>query len=529
MRRPCAASHDHVLIFHPAWSTTSSLEHQIPAWKLGIGVEKRCCQATKPSALGYRTRRSPAIGCTLSDMADDRTAKDSPGNAQGPALKRVLGPKLLLFFVMGDILGTSIYALTGKVAGRVGGALWAPFLLAFVVALLTACSYLELVGKYPKAGGAPLYVHRAFGVPFVTFMVVFTVMCSGITSASAAAQAFGGQYMEEIVGRIPSLPIVIGFVLVLTALNLRGVSESVKANVVLTCVELSGLAIVIATGVYALVFGSNDPGFNPAPERLTQFSSENGPLLALTSATALAFFAMVGFEDSVNMAEETKNPVKTFPRAVLLALSITAAIYLLVALLASTLVPTEELKNTDAPLLLVVKSAVPAFPPVIFSLIALFAVTNTALMNMLMASRLLYGMANEQVIPKQLGKVHPTRRTPWVSILFTSILAIILVSSLDIEDLGSTTSLLLLAVFALVNIAVLALRREKVDHAHFTAPTWVPVLGAASCAFLASPLSGRPSTEYLIAGALLGIGVVFWLINRVVTGKTRFNVERLSR
>ncbi|RRO17659.1 amino acid permease [Saccharopolyspora rhizosphaerae] len=456
------------------------------------------------------------------------TAKDSPSNAQGPALKRVLGPKLLLFFVVGDILGTSIYALTGKVAGRVGGALWAPFLLAFVVAFLTACSYLELVGKYPRAGGAPLYVHRAFGVPFVTFMVVFTVMCSGITSASAAAQAFGGEYLEELVGHIPSLPIVIGFVLVLMAINLRGVSESVKANVVLTCVELSGLAIVILSGVYALVLGSSDPVFNPTPARLTQFNNEGGPLLAITSATALAFFAMVGFEDSVNMAEETKNPTRTFPRAVLLALSITAAIYLAVALLTATLVPTEELKNTDAPLLLVVKTAVPWFPPVIFSIIALSAVTNTALMNMLMASRLLYGMANEGVIPKQLGKVHTSRATPWVSILFTSILAIALVSSLEIEDLGSTTSLLLLAVFALVNVAVLVLRREKVEHPHFTAPTWVPVLGAASCLFLASPLSGRPVSEYLIAGALLGIGLVFWLVNYFVTGRTRFNVERMS-
>ena len=210
-------------------------------------------------------------------------------------------------------------------------------------------------------------------------------------------------------------------------------------------------------------------------------------------------------------------------------MSITAAIYLAVALITSTLVPTEELSNTDAPLLLVVKGAAPWFPPVVFSIIALFAVTNTALMNMLMASRLLYGMASEKVIPKQFGKVHPTRRTPWVSILFTSILALALVSSLEIEDLGSTTSLLLLAVFALVNIAVLVLRRDKAAHQHFRAPTWVPALGAVSCVFFASPLSGRPLDEYLIAGVLLGIGVLFWVVNYLVTGRARFNVERLIR
>jgi basic amino acid/polyamine antiporter, APA family len=464
-------------------------------------------------------------------MANETTV-NAPGGAHEPGLKKVMGPKLLLFFVVGDILGTTIYSLTGKVAGKVGGALWVPFLVAFVVAFLTAFSYLELVGKYPRAGGAPLYVHKAFGIHFVTFLIAFAVMCSGITSASSAAQAFSGDYLTGIFGdgvEPYSWMVALGFLLLLAAINFRGVGESVKMNVVLTCVELSGLAIVIVFGLIAIFGGSHSADIAPDPSRLTQFDTDTSPLLAVTSATALAFFAMVGFEDSVNMAEETKEPSKNFPRALLLGMVITATIYLVIAVITSTLVPTAELAESDGPLLLVVKAAAPWFPPILFSLIALFAVTNTALINMLMASRLVYGMANEGVVPSVFGKVHKGRRTPWVSILFTSIIAVILVSSLEISDLGSTTSLLLLVVFAVVNVAVLVLRKDEVEHDHFKAPTWVPVLGALTCAFFASPLSGRPATEYIIAGILLGIGVIFWLINYLVKGKTDFRAESLSK
>lgn len=464
-------------------------------------------------------------------MANEQTVNDTaPGGAQEPGLKKVMGPKLLLFFVVGDILGTTIYSLTGKVAGLVGGALWIPFLVSFVVAFLTAFSYLELVGKYPKAGGAPLYVHKAFGIHFLTFLIAFAVMCSGITSASSAAQAFSGDYLDAIFGEgVPSLLVALGFVLLLAAVNFRGVGESVKMNVVLTCIELTGLLIVIGCGLWAIFVGNSNPDLVPDPSRLGQLNTETTPLLAITSATALAFFAMVGFEDSVNMAEETRNPTKNFPRALLLGLAITASIYLVIALITSTLVPTDELAGSSGPLLLVVQAAAPWFPPVVFSIIALFAVTNSALINMLMASRLVYGMANEGIVPAVFGKVHRARRTPWVSILFTSIIALILVSLLDIGSLGSTTSLLLLAVFAVVNVAVLVLRKDKVEHEHFKAPTWVPVLGAILCAFFASPLSGRPATEYYIAGALLGIGVIFWLINYFIKGQTKFDAEALNK
>jgi amino acid transporter len=436
-----------------------------------------------------------------------------------PSLKRAIGPKLLFFFVLGDILGTGIYALIGSVAGQIGGALWLPFLLAFGVAFLTAFSYLELVGKYPRAAGAALYTQRAFGVPFLTFLVAFAVMSSGITSAGAAARAFAATYLQPF-APWPVLPVAIGFLIVLGLINFRGVAESVKINLVLTGIELSGLLIVIAIGVYAVGNGQGEPS------RLLEIDTADRNLLqAISAATSLAFFAMVGFEDSVNMVEECRDPARIFPRSLLSGLIAAGLIYALVALTASLLVPAEALSaaRSDA-LLKVVAVGAPGFPLKVFAGIGLLAVINSALINMLMASRLLYGMANERILPPVFGAVHASRRTPWVSILFTTAIAVGLVAAAGedgVRKLGGTTALLLLCVFTGVNIACLVLRREKVEHVHFRAPSWAPVLGAILCGYLALPvLSGRPASDYAIALTLLGVGAVLWGINRWWIGRT---------
>ncbi|MGW6459968.1 APC family permease [Streptomyces sp. NPDC055078] len=437
-------------------------------------------------------------------------APEAP-DAEGP-LKRAIGPKLLILFVIGDILGTGIYATTGKVAGKVGGALWLPFVIGFAVALLTAASYVELVGKYPKAAGAALYTQKAFKVPFLTFIIAFMVMCSGLSSASAAARAFSGDYFQEFTDAIPATLLAILFILVLAALNLRGVSESVKTNVVLTIVELTGLAIVLAVGAWAVLSGDGEPS------RLTEFEAGGGYALftSVLGATALGFFAFVGFEDSVNMAEETKDPVRTFPRAIFLGVGVTGTIYVLVALASSLLVDHRTLESSSGPLLEVVKAGGIDFPPKLFALIALFALTNTALINIMMASRLCYGMANERILPRAMARVLPGRCTPVVGILFVSLLAVGLVSTGEIEGLGDTTAFLLLCVFATVNIAVLVLRRDPVAHRHFRTPTALPVLGAITAVVLASPLADREAEVYVRAGVLLAIGVGLWGVNKVV-------------
>ncbi|MEU5835750.1 APC family permease [Streptomyces diacarni] len=441
-------------------------------------------------------------------------APRGPGRPEEPALKRAIGPKLLILFVIGDILGTGIYATTGKVAGKVGGALWLPFAIGFVVALLTAASYVELVGKYPKAAGAALYTQRAFKVPFLTFIVAFMVMCSGLSSASAAALAFSGDYLDELTnGALPSTLMAILFVLALAALNLRGVSESVKANVVLTLIEITGLAIILGIGLYAALSGDGDPA------RLSDLET-GGTGYALFSgvlgATALGFFAFVGFEDSVNMAEETVDPQRTFPRGIFLGVAVTGTVYVLVALVSSLLVPTSTLEKSSGPLLEVVKAGGVDFPHELFAVIALFAVSNSALINIMMASRLCYGMANERILPRAMGRVLPGRRTPIVGIVFVTLLAVGLVSTGEIAGLGDTTSFLLLCVFAVVNVAVLVLRRDRVEQHHFRAPTAVPVLGAVTALILASPLADREPGVYIRAGVLVLIGVALWAVNKLV-------------
>jgi basic amino acid/polyamine antiporter, APA family len=444
-------------------------------------------------------------------------AADTPPGAGGPApateLRRVLGPGLLLLFVVGDILGTGIYALTGQVAGEVGGVVWLPFLVAFAVAIVTAFSYLELVTKYPRAAGAALYTHKAFGIHFVTFMVAFTVMCSGVTSAATASRAFAanvGEALEVTLDAGAGVTLVaLGFMALVGAINLRGVRESVRANVLLTCVELSGLLIVIGVGAWALLGGEGDLS------RTTDLDTGGHATAfgAVTAGAALAFFAMVGFEDSVNMAEETKDPVRVFPRVMLAGLCLTALVYVLVSLAAVALVTPANLSRGDTPLLQVVEAGAPAFPLRLFAVITLFAVANTALINMLMASRLVYGMSRESVLPPLLGRVHPTRRTPWTAIIFTTLVAAGLITFVgEVPALGGTTALLLLGVFTVVNIAVLVLRRDRVDHEHFRAPTILPVVGAVACAYLATPLTGRDAEQYRIAGALLALGVVLWAI-----------------
>ena len=453
-------------------------------------------------------------------MTDVPVNAGTQSSSVEPSLHRVMGPWLLLLFIVGDILGTGIYALTGQVAKQVGGVVWLPFVVAFVVALVTAFSYLELVTKYPKAAGAALYTHKAFGIHFVTFIVAFAVMCSGITSASTASRAFAANMSSAMGLNLSAVGITatgLVFMAIIAAVNFRGVGESVKANVVLTCVELTGLLIIIVIGLWAIGLGQGDVS------RVVQFrtNADGGMFWSVIAATTLAFFAMVGFEDSVNMAEECKDPTRHFPKVLLAGLAITGLIYVLVSISAITLVAPEQLGEGETPLLQVVQQGAPNFPLWIFGFITMFAVANSALINMLMASRLVYGMSREHVLPPLLGKVHKTRRTPYVAIGFTSLLAFALITFVgEVPALGGTTALLLLCVFTVVNVAVLVLRRDPVDHQHFRTPTILPILGAVFCAFLTGPWTGRAVVQYQVAGVLLGVGVVLWLVTIMINRKT---------
>jgi APA family basic amino acid/polyamine antiporter len=472
------------------------------------------------------TKFNPATSMAAADRQGGNMSQTETVEQQ-TQLRRVIGPGLLLLFVIGDILGTGVYALTGDVAAEVGGAAWLPFLVAFLIATITAFSYLELVTKYPQAAGAALYAHKAFGVQFVTFLVAFVVMCSGITSASTASRFFAANFTTAFNldwGRVGIATVAVLFMAMLAVVNLRGVGESVKLNVVLTIIEITGLALVILVGLWAFAGGAA-VDFS----RVVAFdtATDKNAFLAVTTATSLAFFAMVGFEDSVNMAEETKDPVKTFPKVLLSGLTIAGIVYVVVAVVAVALVPVGELAASDTPLVEVVKAGAPGLPiEDILPFISMFAVSNTALINMLMASRLIYGMSRQYVLPPVLGTVHPVRRTPWVAIVFTTLIAFGLIiyvtafaNSNAIAVLGGTTSLLLLAVFAMVNIAVLVLRRDvAATGGYFKTPTVLPVIGFIASLYLVTPLSGRPVQQYVLALILIGIGIALFglttLINR---------------
>ena len=445
----------------------------------------------------------------------EASATPVPGTAgeYETPLNRVISQRMLLVFVLGDVLGAGIYALVGVVAGETGGAIWTAFLLATVLALLTAFAYAELVTKYPRAGGAAVFVHRAFSLPFVTFIIAFAVMASGIASAATLSRAFAGDYFAEFID-LPVVLVALAFLLVVGLINFRGISESVKLNMGLTAVEVVGLAIIILIGIVALAGGTGEPSRN------LSFPEGSNVALAILGGAALSFYALIGFEDSVNVAEETHNPARTFPRALFGGLLIAGVVYLLVTFTASMVVPTGQLTESDGPLLEVVRQGPLGIPTQLFSLIALLAVSNGALINLIMASRLVYGMANQGIVPSPFGRVHRTRRTPYVSIIFTTALAMLLATLGDLSDLAGTTTTLLLFVFIAANVAVLVLRRDRVPHEHFVTPSFIPILGIAIIAVLLIRRAQANPEYFLYAGGLILLGVILWVINRVMTGRT---------
>ena len=434
----------------------------------------------------------------------------TPAGAQ-PALKRAISRNMLLALVVGDVLGAGIYALVGEVGGRVGGAIWSAFLLALALALFTACAYAELVTKYPLAAGAALYVNKAWRRPFLTFLVAFAVMSSGLTSASTLARAFGGDYLSVFVDA-PGTVVALLFIAAVALINFRGISESVRLNVVLTSIELVGLLLVVVAGVAAVLHGGPDIDTG----RVFEFREGEPVLLALVGGAGLAFFALIGFEDSVNMAEEAQEPARDYPRALFGGLLAAGGIYLAVTVLASMVVPTGRLAASDGPLLEVVRADPLNLPSKLFSAIALCALANGALINMIMASRIVYGMARERILPARLGAVHGRRHTPFVAIVVTTGIAMLLIASGDLGALADTTVLLLLLVFSAVNVAVLVLRRDTVRHAHFRAPTAIPVIGAVVSVAL---MTTKEAATLARAGLLLLVGVALWAINWWLHGR----------
>ncbi|WP_417510113.1 APC family permease [Microbacterium sp.] len=431
-------------------------------------------------------------------------------------LRRAITGPMLFAFILGDVLGAGIYALMGVLSEEVGGMLWAPLLLALLLALLTAGSYAELVTKYPRAGGAAVFAERAFRSPVVSFLIGFSMLAAGVVSAAGLAIAFAGDYLQTFLP-VPPIPAAMVFLVIVAALNARGIRESMGANLVMTAIELSGLVIVIAVVGFFFAGGGGDAS------RLLEAPEGTTVGMAVLGGAIIAYYSFVGFETSANVIEEVKEPSKTYPKALFAALATAGVVYVLVGLASAVALPAEELQESSGPLLAVVEATGIGVPSWLFSLIALIAVANGALLTMIMASRLAYGMAEQGLLPSGLARVLPRRKTPWVAILATTLVAMLLTLIGDLATLAETVVLLLLFVFLSANVSVLVLRRDRVEHDHFRVWTFVPVLGIASCILL---LTQQRGMVWLFGAVLLAVGLGLYALAQWLRRRERTSSGR---
>lgn len=455
------------------------------------------------------------------------TAPDRSAPREG--LTRSITGRLLFFYVLGDVLGSGIYVLIGSVAGEVGGAFWIAFGVGVSVAAITGLAYAELATKYPKAAGAALYVHRAFGNRPLAFLVTVCFLSSSFAAAGSLSIGFAN-YFLELWDVPPALLVALLFVLVLTVVNFIGITESVVANMVMTFVEVAGLAIVLIIGVVFVSRGDADFG------RLVEFETSRTPIFAIVAGVALAFFAMTGFENVANVAEETIDPHRAYPRALIGGMVAAGVIYVLVAISASLVVGAKDLAASDAALLEVVRADLLPIPltvmTTLFAIIACIAITNTTLVAVVTQPRILYGMAQEDVVPGVFAKLHPRRRSPWVGLIFSSLVvaALLVIGTLVVElgggldliaRLATVTVVLLLFIYGLVIAAAMRLSGQDESERTFRAPRWLLVLGLLGNAVLLVYVVVDDPTSVLWCAGLVAVGGVLFLVEALFGRRDR--------
>ncbi len=395
-----------------------------------------------------------------------------------PSLRRSIGTTQLALYALGSMVGSGIYGLIGKAAGEAGAAVWLSFLVALIATLLTSLSYACLGSRYPRAGGAAYVTDRAFGLPVLSCTIGLALVAWGLTSIATQSKIFAA-ILADIAGIevLPPSAIAIGFLLILSGIVFRGIRESMWVNVICTLMEVSGLLLVIASG---LSYWGTVDYFETPPER-----ADAGLALIVLQASVLTFFAFIGFEDAANVAEECRDPERTIPRGLVIATLAAALLYVAVSITAVSVVPWRELAAAPSPLTAVMQRAMPSLPAEVMSFIALFSVANTALVNYVTASRMIYGMAGQGLLPSFIGHVHKTRQTPHIAIAALLALLLLLAVAGQIADLAAATVLLLLVVFITVNASLVVLKRRASEpRGHFEIPIVLPIAGIAVCAIL---------------------------------------------
>lgn len=486
--------------------------------------------------------------------------------ANAPQLKKTMGLFALTIYGIGDMLGAGIYALIGTAAREMGNALWVGFVAAALAAAFTGLSYASLGSRYPKAAGAAYIINRAFGIRILAYTLGLMTMASGLLSFAAGANAFAEQLYAQVApaappaasapasspatdsaatasqtattakaaapasgwqSRVKFWPYILGYIGLLTLINFWGMRESNWMNAICTFIEVGGLVVVIFVGMryWGSVNYLETPPVSAEPN--APLKSLNLPFIL--SGGILVFYAFIGFEDMINVSEEVKDVERVFPRALLLAVGVTTVIYLLVAITAVSVIPASELAKPGSSLVNVVKKAAPWFPPGLFPAISLFAIANTGLLNYIMGSRVVYGMSRQGMLPAFLGKLHKTRHTPHVAILILMCIVIALALTGGISDLAQGTSLLLLVVFAVINVSLIVLRKRPGEpRGTFNVPVFVPVIGAIICAslvvsklwtaFTTAPVPGK-SPPWLPAALAGGMALVIMTLYFVMRPK----------
>jgi len=393
---------------------------------------------------------------------------------QPARLKRSLSLTQVTLYGLGTTIGAGIYALVGKVAGAAGYYAPLSFLLASVLVAFTALSFAEMSVRYPRAAGEAEYMRQGFGSGRFGLVVGLLVVAAGMVSSGTIVNAFVG-YLNELISEflyVPGWLAIVVLVASLAVLAAWGIAQSVWAAGVLTILEIVGLLLVVWFAGDSLA---------TVPERLPELlpPADIAVWSAIFAGAFLAFYAFIGFEDMVNVAEEVKDVTRELPKAIVLTLALTLVLYFLVSLVSVLTVPPAVLAADDAPLSLVYQTATGGAPRII-SAIGVLAIVNGALIQMIMAARVLYGLSRQGELPAVLGKVHPRTHTPVVATALVAGIVLVLALWLPLETLARTTSVITLCIFAAVNLALLQVKRREPRPAGIVIfPLWVPLLGAA--------------------------------------------------
>lgn len=386
--------------------------------------------------------------------------------SQEAGLTRSLGLVTVTFYGLGTIVGAGIYVLLGSVAGLAGQ--WMPyaFLLAGLIAASTALSYAELSARLPHCAGASVYIQTAWQQKSLSIMVGWMLVLTGIVSAAAIANGFVG-YLNEFLDTNPVVAIT-GLVCGLGLIAALNMQASARLVLLVTLLEVGGLLLVIG---YA--WQSETAALGQAAVAIEPDGSWLGVLLG----SFVAFYAFIGFEDMVNTVEEVKNPRRNMPLAIILAVLISTLLYFLVAWSALRMLPAQALANSDAPLAVIMESG--GGSRQIISLISLVAVVNGALVQIIMASRVLYGMSGRAMAPLLLGRINPVTHTPVISTVLITGLILIFALAMPITQLAQITSFIMLIIFLLVNLSLVQIkRRHLAPWEGISFPVAVPVCGA---------------------------------------------------